>query len=61
MRDVELRPDSNGPKVSADTKPDSAVVSERLRLLVRNRFDRAARGGYAEPGGRFSPSKFFFP
>ena len=61
MRYVELRPYSNGPKVSTDPKSDSGVVSERLRLLVRNRFDRAARGGYAEPPNRPAPSKFFFP
>ena len=59
MRYVELR--TNNPKNSADPKLDSGVVSERLRLLVRNRFDRAARGGYSETPNRFAPSKFFLP
>ena len=61
MRYVELLPNFNGPKVSADPKSEAGVVSERLRLLVRNRFDRAARGGYAEPVNRDAPPKFLIP
>ena len=59
MRYVALPP--NSAVVTAKPKSDAGAGSERLRLLVRNRFDRATRGGYAESPQKADPSKFFLP
>ena len=59
MRYVDQRPGSA--RVTANSRPESGAGSERLRLLVRNRFDRATRGGYSESPQKIDLSRLFLP